>query len=164
MSEVSDSVVCIISSPMRGEVCPLDEVPDPAFSRRIMGDGVAIIPDDPTVVSPKDGHIISVFHTKHAIVFQNEDNIRILLHVGVGSMRLQGEGFEAHVDNGQKVEKGDKLLSLNLDYIKKNADALASPVIVTSPRNKYQVKVLAEGHIEVGDPLFELVVPSGNKE
>ena len=164
MSELNDSVVCTIASPMRGEVCPLEEVPDPAFSRHIIGDGVAIIPDDSEVLSPADGRIVSVFETKHAIIFEKENNIRILLHVGIGSMRLQGQGFTSFVDNGQEVKSGDKLLSVDINYVEKRADALASPIVLTSPQNTYRVNVVAKGHIEVGDPLFEVVALTDEEE
>jgi glucose-specific phosphotransferase system IIA component len=157
MNVSQENVVSVIHSPMKGEVCSLEDVPDPAFSGRYIGDGVAIIPEDGIVCTPTDGTIVSVFETKHAIVFQNEQDVRILLHVGIGSMRLKGKGFHAHVDNGQQVKEGDKLLSLDLGYISKKADTLASPVIMTNNRKRCKIRVVAKGHIEVGDPLFEVV-------
>ena len=157
MNESQNSVVSVIHSPMKGEVCPLEEVPDPAFAQRFLGDGVAIIPEDSEVCAPAKGKIVSVFETKHAIVFQNEQNVRVLLHVGIGSMRLKGKGFEAYVDSGQNVEEGDKLLSLDLRYLAKRAETLASPLVMTNNRNRYKIRVIAKGHIEVGDPLFEVV-------
>ena len=161
MSELSDSLVCVIHSPMDGEICPLEDLPDPVFANHMIGDGVAIVPDSPVVCTPADGKIISVFDTKHALVFENKKKFRVLLHVGIGSMRLQGEGFEAYVDNGQNVSSGDELLSLDLDYIKKEAETLASPVVLTSNKNRYKVRVVAKGHIKVGEPLFEIFEAAG---
>ena len=156
MSESHNSLVCVIHSPMEGTVYPLENVPDPGFSKRIIGDGVAIVPSEPTVYTPLDGKVVSVFETKHAIVFENEQKFRILLHVGIGSMRLQGRGFETFVKNGQEVKKGDKLLSVDLEYLDESADALASPIVLENREGRYEVAVVAKGHIKVGEPLFEI--------
>ncbi len=157
MSKINNSCACVVYSPIRGHVVDLSEVPDPAFSGKYMGDGVAVVPEGNEVCASSDGEIVSVFETKHAVVFEKKEKFRILLHVGIGSMRLKGEGFTAHVESGQKVKKGDKLLTLDVDYIKKMADDLASPIIMTSPRKGYSIRVVADGHIEIGDPLFEIV-------
>lgn len=157
MSDSQETVVCTIHSPMRGKVCPLAEVPDPAFAQKVIGDGVAIEPTDETVYAPVDGTVQSVFETEHAIVFENNEHIRLLLHIGIGSMRLQGEGFTAHVRSGQQVKEGDRLLTLDLDYIREKADALVSPLVMTTPRDNYRIRVLAGDEVGVGDALFEIV-------
>lgn len=157
MSDSQETVVCTIHSPMTGKVCPITEVPDPAFAKKMIGDGIAIEPTDDAVYAPVDGTVLSVFETEHAIVFENNEHIRLLLHIGIGSMRLQGEGFTAHVKSGQQVKEGDKLLSMDLDYIREKADALVSPIVMTTPRDSYRVRVLADNEVGVGDALFEIL-------
>ena len=154
--EVGD-VVCLIRSPLKGKVYNLEDVPDPAFSKKIIGDGVAILPEDVNVFSPTDNKVVSVFGAQHAVIFEKDEHIRILLHVGIGSMRLQGEGFRSYVDNGQDVSEGDKILSFDLNLIKKKADSLLSPIVFVAPRKQYAVRIVANEFVDVGDPLFELV-------
>ena len=159
MSDSQCSVVCTVHSPMTGKLCSLEDVPDPAFAHRIIGDGVAIVPQEPEIYMPLDGKVISVFETKHAIVLEDDARFRVLMHVGIGTMRLQGKGFEAHVKNGQKAKKGEKLLSMDLEFLREKAEALASPIVITRPRDwkRYEVRVIAEGHVAAGEPLFEVV-------
>ena len=157
MSESQETVVCTIHSPLAGKVCGLDGVMDPAFSNRMVGDGIAVIPENTEVVAPVDGKVVSIFETKHAVVFENKANIRVLLHVGIDSMRLQGEGFIAHVINGQHVREGAKLLTLDLDYLQSHVQELTSPVVITESRKRYKIRPIAEGHVNIGDPLYEVV-------
>lgn len=156
MAESQESVVCVIHSPLSGTVCSLDEVKDPAFSKRMIGDGVAVIPEEMDVIAPVSGKVVSVFETKHAVVFENAADVRVLLHIGIDSMRLQGEGFSSHVANGQQVQKGEKLLSLDLDYLKAHVREMMSPVVITESRQRFGIRVVAVGHVEIGDPLYEV--------
>lgn len=157
MNDSQETVVCAIHSPMAGKVCPLTEVPDPAFAKKMIGDGIAIEPTGDAVYAPVDGTVLSVFETEHAIVFENTEHIRLLLHIGIGSMRLQGEGFTAHVKNGQQVKAGDRLLSLDLDYIRQKADALVSPIVMTESYDSCHIRLTADKEVEVGDVLFEIL-------
>lgn len=150
-------IICTIKSPMSGEIHSLDEIPDPAFARRMIGDGTAILPDDDgTIYAPADGKVVSVFETRHAIVFEEPSGIRVLLHVGIDSMRLQGKGFVAHVVSGQSVRAGAKLLTIDIAYVEQHTESMVSPVILTDLTKSQSIKVIAEGHVNVGDPIIEV--------
>ena len=146
----------IISSPMSGIAADLSAVPDEAFSKGMMGDGAMVTPVDPIVSAPEDGEIDFVFDTKHAIGFVTDLGISLLIHVGIDTVKLNGEGFEVYVKSGQKVKKGEPLLKLDMDYLSKNAPSLASPVLCTELSENQKVRLLKEGEIQAGEALFEI--------
>ncbi len=156
-SQTEKAVIYTVCSPMSGRVRELKDVPDPAFAGGVLGEGVAIEPEDDDIYAPTSGLVRSVFETRHAIVFENEANLSILMHVGIGSMRLKGEGFSAHVSSGQQVHKGDKLLSVDWNAISDKLESKMSPIVVEDYRGAYSVHVLAHGEVSVGDPLFEIL-------
>ena len=108
-----------IVSPIEGKILPITEVPDQVFSGKMMGDGFAIEPTEGTVVSPVNGEIVNVFPTKHAIGIQSEGGKEILIHFGIDTVKLNGEGFEALVAQGDKVKQGQPLLKVDLAFVKK---------------------------------------------
>lgn len=112
-----------IVAPLTGAVKNIEEVPDPVFAGRMMGDGVAIDPTEGVVVSPVDGEIVQLFHTKHAIGIKAKNGTEILIHVGLETVKMEGEGFEAHVSEGQAVKAGDKLISFDLELIREKRKA-----------------------------------------
>ncbi|MCY8203039.1 MULTISPECIES: glucose-specific PTS transporter subunit IIBC [unclassified Bacillus (in: firmicutes)] len=118
--------------PLKGETVSLADVPDQVFSEKMMGEGFAIDPAEGKVVAPADGEIISIFPTKHAIGFKSASGTEILIHVGIDTVTLNGEGFEAHVTSGQAVKQGELLLTFDLDYIKQHAASAVTPVIFTN--------------------------------
>jgi PTS system glucose-specific IIA component len=121
-----------IAAPLTGEVKNIEEVPDPVFAQRMMGDGIAIVPAEGTVVSPVDGEIIQLFHTKHAVGIKSKNGVEILIHIGLETVNLNGEGFEAHVATGQQVKAGDKLITFDLAFIKEKAKDIITPVVITN--------------------------------
>lgn len=121
-----------IVAPVNGKVVSLEEVPDPVFSQKMMGDGVAIEPADGEVVSPVDGQIIQFFHTKHAIGIRSNAGLEILIHIGLETVAMNGEGFEGHVKEGDKVKTGDRLITFNLPLIKEKAVSTITPIIITN--------------------------------
>jgi sugar PTS system EIIA component len=121
-----------IVAPLTGKIVSIEEVPDPTFSQKMMGDGIAIEPSEGVVVSPVDGEIVQFFHTKHAIGIQSESGAEILIHVGLETVNMNGEGFEGHVNVGDKVKAGDKLLSFDLDLIKEKAASTVTPIVITN--------------------------------
>ncbi|MBW8349857.1 N-acetylglucosamine-specific PTS transporter subunit IIBC [Bacillus sp. IITD106] len=133
--------------PITGEVIPITDVPDQVFSQKMMGDGFAIIPEKGTVVSPVDGEILNVFPTKHAIGIRSSQGYEILIHVGMDTVNLKGEGFTVHVNDGEHVSKGQELLTFDLDYIKKNATSEITPIIFT---NLTKLNVKKKGKVEQG--------------
>ncbi|MHA6487867.1 glucose-specific PTS transporter subunit IIBC [Bacillus cabrialesii] len=118
--------------PLKGETVSLTDVPDPVFSEKMMGEGFAIDPSEGKVIAPADGEIVSIFPTKHAIGFMSAGGIEILIHVGIDTVKLNGESFEAHVTSGQAVTQGELLLTFDLDYIKQHAASAVTPVIFTN--------------------------------
>lgn len=144
----------IISSPITGQAGSIETAPDDAFAGKLLGDGAAIEPAAEEVLAPEDGEIGFIFDTKHAIGFLSDSGISLLIHVGIDTVKLNGEGFEVLVENGQKVKKGTPLLRLNLEYLRANAPSLVSPVICTELEENQKIRLLKEGEIKAGEPLF----------
>ena len=148
----------VISSPITGLAADLATAPDEAFAQKMMGDGAVVTPEDPFVRAPEDGEVAFVFDTKHAIGFVTDSGISLLIHVGIDTVKLNGEGFEALVESGQTVKKGDPMLKLDLEYLKANAPSITSPVLCTELEDNQRIHLLQEGQIKVGEPLFEIEV------
>ncbi|WHY55790.1 PTS sugar transporter subunit IIA [Peribacillus simplex] len=119
-------------APINGQVINIEDVPDPVFSGKMMGDGIAILPEEGVVVSPIDAEVIQVFHTKHALGLRTKHGIELLIHIGLETVNLNGEGFEAHVTEGQNVKAGDKLVTFDIDFIKSKAPSIVTPIVITN--------------------------------
>lgn len=143
-----------ISSPVKGIAADLSATPDEAFAGRMMGDGAVVMPEDSVIKAPEDGEVCFVFETKHAVGFLTDSGISMLIHVGIDTVKLNGEGFEVLVQDGQKVKKGEPMLKLDLDYLKEHAPSIATPVICTELEDNQQIRLLKEGNIEAGEALF----------
>lgn len=130
-----------IVSPVNGEILKIEEVPDEVFSTKMMGDGFAVKSNDGLVVSPVDAEIKMVFDTKHAIGLETPEGLELLLHFGIDTVKLAGEGFEVLVKVGDKVKAGDKLMQVNLDFIKENAKSDITPIIFTNLEEGKSVQV-----------------------
>lgn len=143
-----------IYSPVNGTAADLSETPDEAFAGRMMGDGAMVIPEDGEVRAPEDGEVSFVFETKHAIGFETASGIAMLLHMGIDTVNLNGQGFEVFVNNGDKVKKGDLLMKMDLDFLKKNAPSLASPMLCTELSDNQKIRLLKTGAIKAGDALY----------
>ena len=156
--EVGGNVVdtIIISSPVNGMAADLSETPDDAFAGRMMGDGAMVIPEDGMVFAPENGEVCFIFNTKHAIGFQTESGITMLLHIGIDTVKLDGKGFEPLVKEGDKVKKGDPMMKVDMDYVKANAPSLATPVLCTELEDHQKIRLLKTGAIKKGEPLFAI--------
>lgn len=139
----------VFVSPIKGEVTPLSEVPDQVFSQKMMGDGFAIKPTEGTVVSPVNGTIVTFFPTKHAIGIQSDAGREILIHVGIDTVNLEGKGFEALVEQGEKVKIGQPLLKVDIDYIEKQATSIMTPIIFTNLFEGESVVINKMGSVEL---------------
>ena len=122
-----------IIAPMTGEVIDIIETPDQVFAEKMVGDGVAIKPTNGVVVSPCNGEIVQIFPTNHAIGIKTKEGLEILIHIGLDTVELNGEGFKAFVNSGDKVKIGDKLLEVDFNFIEKSGKSIVSPVIITNP-------------------------------
>ncbi len=146
----------VISSPVNGKAADLSTVPDVAFAERMMGDGVAVTPQDNFVFAPEDGEVAFVFDTKHAIGFMTDSGVSLLLHMGIDTVKLDGNGFEAMVETGQKVKKGDPMLRMDLDYLKEHAPSIVSPILCTELEDNQKIRLIKEGDIRAGEALFAI--------
>ncbi|WHX80216.1 glucose-specific PTS transporter subunit IIBC [Priestia flexa] len=138
-----------IVSPIEGELVPLSEVPDQVFSQKLMGDGFAIIPKTGTVVAPVDGKIVNLFPTKHALGIESTTGQEILIHFGIDTVNLKGEGFDALVAQGDEVKQGQPLLQVDLDFVKSNAPSTITPVIFTNLQADEKVEILKQGEVSL---------------
>jgi glucose PTS system EIICBA or EIICB component len=136
-------------SPIKGEIKPITEVPDAVFSGKMMGDGFAIVPAEGTVVSPVDGKIVNMFPTKHAIGILSDSGREILIHVGIDTVNLKGQGFEALVAENDRVEAGQPLLKVDLDYIGENATSIITPIVFTNLQQGEAIKINKPGAVDL---------------
>jgi phosphoenolpyruvate-protein phosphotransferase len=147
----------ILVAPLAGWSTPLDEAPDAVFAGRMLGDGLAIDPTGATLHAPCDGELIAVPASRHAITLRTPEGAEILLHVGIDTVALGGEGFELHVQQGQRVRAGDRLLSFDIDLLARRAKSLLTPVIVLEGGGFKVGRRSENRELAVGDLLMELV-------
>lgn len=145
----------IFYAPIKGEITDIKNCHDLIFSEQIVGPGALIIADEGKVYAPCDGKVTMVAHGNHAVGVETKRGIQVLVHVGIGTVDLEGKGFKARVKSGQEVKKGDLLLEFDLDAIKEAGYNLESPVVITNPTIK-KVNIVEIEKVEVGDELFSL--------
>ena len=121
-----------ISSPLTGTVVPLDHVPDEAFSGKFMGDGVAIEPTEGVLVSPFDGVVAHLIDTHHAVIVEHSSGLQLLLHIGVNTVGLKGQGFTAKVNTGDSIVAGQTLIEFDLETIRAAGYPVITPVVVAN--------------------------------
>ncbi len=151
----------VLQSPLSGLVVPIHEVPDPVFAERMMGDGIAIDPTGNTLLSPVDGTVIQFFKTGHALTLKTEAGVEILIHIGLETVTLKGEGFKPLVQEGDKVVIGQPLLEFDLDFLARNARSLISPIIITDSQGE-NLSWQASGLVVAGED--RLMVLGGSSE
>lgn len=135
--------------PLEGKLLNISEVPDPVFSQKMMGDGIAIDPSNGMLVAPADGQIMNVFPTKHALSMTDNNGKEILIHVGLDTVTLKGEGFTTFVKDGDKVKQGQKLMEIDFDAIKSKVPSIITPMVFTNLGENE--KVVVEGNeIKIG--------------
>ncbi|MQS75202.1 beta-glucoside-specific PTS transporter subunit IIABC [Companilactobacillus halodurans] len=128
-----------VFSPVKGEQITLDSVNDPTFAQKMLGDGVAIIPEEGKFYAPFDGVVETVFPTKHAIGLKSDTGIEVLIHIGLDTVELKGAPYKVHVENNQKVKQGDLLVEADLEAIKKAGYDTVTPVIVTNTKDFVEI-------------------------
>ncbi|MCE4964875.1 PTS sugar transporter subunit IIA [Staphylococcus haemolyticus] len=145
-----------IYAPLTGEYINIEDIPDPVFAQKMMGEGFGINPTEGEVVSPIEGKVDNVFPTKHAIGLKADNGLEILVHIGLDTVQLDGQGFEILVSSGDTVQVGDPLLKFDLEYIRNNAKDVISPIIITNSDQTESihvndVKVVIKGETKVVD-------------
>jgi PTS system glucose-specific IIA component len=121
-----------IIAPLLGEVVAIEEVPDPAFSEKMIGVGLAMIPSEGKVVSPVNGTVLQVFPTKHAVCLRSDQGLELLIHIGLETVSMGGEGFTVHIQAGDKVKVGDPLVDFSMDLVAQKAKSTITPIIITN--------------------------------
>ncbi|MNJ53145.1 PTS system glucose-specific EIICBA component [compost metagenome] len=134
-----------IAAPISGEIVPLSEVPDPAFAEKQMGQGIAIKPSEGKVYAPFDGTVAHLIKSKHALILTDTNGIQILIHVGINTVSLKGEGFTAHVESGSSFTQGQLLLEFDQKRIEQAGLPIITPVIVPDGQEGVQVIKEYEG-------------------
>lgn len=139
------------NSPITGELLPISEVPDQVFSGKMVGDGFAIKPIEGKVFSPVNGKVVTVFPTKHAIGIAADNGTEILIHIGIDTVHLKGEGFTSHIEQGDLVEQGQLLMEMDLDYIAEHAASVITPIVFTNLEEGQSIKLKKAGAVTAKD-------------
>ena len=146
----------LLSAHLNGEAIALEDVEDEAFSSKVLGDGVAIEPSEGKLYSPCDGKVDMVFDTKHAINIVSKDGAEILLHIGIDTVKLNGQFFKAHVSDGQEIAKGELLISFDIEGIRKAGYKTTTPMIVCNSDDYSSIKTVTSGTVTAGAELLEI--------
>lgn len=146
----------ILCSHMNGTIVPLENVEDDVFSQKILGEGIAIEPAEGRLYAPCDGTVESVFDTKHAVNIVSSDGAEILLHIGIDTVQLGGKFFTAHVSDGDKIKKGDLLISFDPDGIKDAGFKITTPMIICNSDDYHSFTPLAQGKTAPGEEIFKI--------
>ncbi|MEZ7792206.1 PTS sugar transporter subunit IIA [Niallia circulans] len=144
-----------LKAPITGKVIPIEEVPDPVFAEKMMGDGIAFIPAEGKVVAPIEATVKQVFPTKHAIGLESNNGLEILIHIGLDTVNMKGEGFIVHVKEGDQVSIGDILVEFDLEKVEENAASTITPMVIL---NRDNVKSLEKKYKEQGNAGIEEVL------
>ncbi len=145
-----------LAAHLNGTVVPLAEVDDEVFSTGVLGEGIAIEPDEGKLYAPCDGKIDTVFDTKHAVNIVSEDGCEILLHIGINTVKLEGKPFTVHVNEGDSVKKGDLLVSFDIRQIKDAGYKTTTPMIICNSDDYSKFDVTASGKIKAGNDIIKI--------
>lgn len=145
-----------IYAPCTGRLRPLREVKDPTFSAGILGQGIAVIPSDGRFYSPADGVVATVFPTGHAAAVRTASDAEVLLHIGLDTVKLNGQYFTIHVEEGQQVKKGDLLLEADLEAVRKAGYDTTTPIVICNSDAFDKVETSGAEEVSVGDEILRL--------
>lgn len=145
-----------ITSPLKGEVLPLNEVKDEAFASGILGNGIAINPKEGVLVSPVNGVVNALLPTLHAIGITTQEGVELLIHIGMDTVKLKGEGFKAFVKQGDEIKIGQKLIEFDIDLLKSKGYCLDVPIVITNMMNYTEVVCTKETNINIGENLLSI--------
>lgn len=145
-----------ILSPLTGNAIALENVPDPTFANGILGLGIAVEPSDGKIIAPADGTIGTLFDTHHAVGLNLDNGVELLIHIGINTVELNGEGYTAHVSEGERVKKGQTLITFDKQLIASKGYNIVTPIIVTNSDDYSDIKQIASGNITYDDTILEL--------
>lgn len=146
----------LIRSPLIGKYIKMENVPDDAFANKLMGEGIAVDPDEETVFAPADGTIEFLYPTCHAIGFKCKDGTNILIHIGIDTVNLKGQGFTPLVKQGDEVKLGTPMIKMDLNFLRKNAKSMVSPIIITDLADNQKIEIVADNHIEYNETVLRI--------
>lgn len=138
-----------IFAPISGRIIDLSQVQDEVFSKRMVGDGIAIVPSDNVLVAPCDGKITQIFSTNHALGIQTPEGLEILIHMGLDTVELKGKGFTRLKEVGSEIKCGDPIMEFNIQEVEKLGKSTITPVVITNPDKVSSLKK-GEGPVEAG--------------
>lgn len=144
-------------TPISGKLIALSKSEDEAFASGALGEGIAIIPREGLVVSPIDGIITTLFPTLHAIGITGDNGIEMLIHVGINTVQLDGKGFKAYIQEGDRVKKGDKLVTFDMELIKNSGYSLTTPVLITNPEEFLEIAPIEEKDVNFNDEIIKVI-------
>ena len=147
----------VVASPLTGNVIPLTEVKDEAFSGELLGKGVAVDPTEGNVVAPCNGTVTTLFPTKHAIGIVTENGAELLIHLGLDTVKLEGEHFTAHIAQGDKVKKGQLMVTVDLEAVKAAGYSMVTPIIVTNTPDYLDVVAMSSTSVNKEEELLTLI-------
>ncbi|KFD23740.1 N-acetylglucosamine-specific PTS transporter subunit IIBC [Yokenella regensburgei] len=151
------ATIATLVSPVTGDVVALEQVPDEAFASKAVGDGIAVKPTEKLVVSPAAGTIVKIFNTNHAFCLETEKGAEIVVHMGIDTVALNGEGFKRLVEEGAEVTAGQPILEMDLDFLNANARSMISPVVCSNIDDFSGLVIKAQGSVVAGQtPLYEI--------
>lgn len=127
-----DKNIVKMYAPIKGKVIKIEEIPDEVFSSKMVGDGFAVVPDEGLVCSPCEGEVLKIFPTKHAILMKTNDGLELIVHLGIDTVELKGEGFKELIEAGTKVKVGEPLVEMDLAFIEENGKSTISPCVITN--------------------------------
>lgn len=156
-SENKDSSF-IIPSPVSGKAVDLSEVPDETFAQEILGKGCAVIPSDNKITAPADAVVETIFDTHHAVGLKLENGCEILVHIGINTVELGGQGFTAHISEGDKVTAGQTLITFDKEFIQEKGYNIITPVLVTNTDDYKDVQKIVQGDVMYGEKLIQVCV------
>ncbi|WP_169734415.1 PTS sugar transporter subunit IIA [Deefgea rivuli] len=140
----------ILFAPVTGEVVAIEDVPDAAFASKAVGEGVGIRPTGKLVVAPCDGELVKIFNTNHAFALVTDSGAELIVHIGIETVKLGGQGFTRLAQQGSRVKAGDPVLELDLDYLAANAASIISPVVLSNADQFTALESVASGSVEAG--------------
>ncbi|HBO22593.1 MAG TPA: PTS N-acetyl glucosamine transporter subunit IIABC [Providencia sp.] len=153
-TKAKGNTILSLVAPVSGQVYSLDDVPDEAFSSRIVGDGIAIKPTSDEVLAPASGTVVKIFETNHAFCLETENGVELIVHMGIDTVALKGEGCARLVEEGAEVEAGTPILKLDLPFLEANAKSMISPVIISNIDDFAGVEILVEGQVVAGETVI----------
>lgn len=144
----------VIKAPLTGEIVPIEDVPDPVFADKVVGDGIAINPTGSVMVAPCDGEIGKIFETNHAFSMETATGVELFVHFGIDTVELKGEGFKRIASEGQQVKAGDPVIEVDLDFLKAKAKSVITPVVISNMDDVASLEKSSGSVVEGSDDLL----------